>query len=85
MTSPTFPGATFVPDITTEGVSVTPGIALTKMLNNLLYGKGNADGVLTPPAAYQQIYQAIMASPNLIAELNQVGGSTLQTPRPAKP
>jgi hypothetical protein len=55
------------------------------MLNNLLYGKGNADGVLTPPAAYRQIYQAIMASPNLIAELNQVGGSTLQTPRPAKP
>ena len=48
MTSPTVPGATLVLDITTEVVSVTPGIALTKMLNNLLNSKENVDGVLMP-------------------------------------
>jgi hypothetical protein len=48
MPHPAVPGATLVPDITTEVVSVTPGIALTKMPNNLLNSKGNVDGVPMP-------------------------------------
>ena len=68
MTDPVITTASLVPVITQEGVPVRPNAALINMLGRLQLGRS---GGTTPSAAvFQQIKAAIMASPNLIAELN---------------
>lgn len=68
MADPAIPTLSSIPVITQEGIPVQPNTALINMLGRLQLGRS---GGTTPSAAvFQQIKSAIMASPNLIAELN---------------